>query len=398
MPLETHSRFTKDKYPTEVFVEWHQATSTRKPESYHHPNRPKLSKSQGSVLIAVLAIIVLLSFMVTRFIDEAISDLEYRSIFNEPIDVRTFAYSMLEVSLATIQEVALIDDGKLYAAEQGWKNPIKYSGITVPQGWDVRVEINDEGGRLSLNTMTEEQLNNLLEETLQFDFGTTRELSSSLLDWIDSDESRRLNGAESEDYLDEDPPYRAANGPLQSIEELRLINVWKDEFFDEEGRPNELFEQLSNLVSVIYAGPVNLNTASDEVIETLAEAGGWQDDFLFDGIDEPYLKTVPDTVADSAVSTEVTLLRVNVSVRRGDVPFMISALVEPNFSAVGDASGGAPGRDAERSAKTGSAEEQDAIAYPFKILQLTEYESGNQPTTPARYSEVDIQTESNSNN
>ncbi|MEM1221199.1 MAG: hypothetical protein AAGH40_00430 [Verrucomicrobiota bacterium] len=398
MQLDTNSRLTKGKHPLKVSTKPRIAKLPSEQEITRVLKKTQSRELQGSVLIAVLAIIVLLSFMVTRFVKEAITDLEYRSIFNEPIDVKTFAYSMMEVSLATIQEVALIDDGKLYAAEQGWKDPIKYSGIPVPQGWEVRVEISDESGRLSLNTMTEDQLNNLLEETLEFDFGTTRELSSSLLDWIDSDDSRRLNGAESDDYLNEDPPYRAANTPLQSIEELRLINVWKDEFFDDEGRPNELFEKLSSLVSVIYSGPVNLNTASNEVIETLAEAGGWQEDYLFDGIDEPYLKTVPETVADSAVSAETTLLRVTVKVHRGDVPFMISALVEPNFNAASGASGGAPGRDAEKSAKIGSAEEQDAIAYPFKILQLTEYESGNQPTTPARYSEVDIPTESNSNN
>ena len=45
---------------------------------------------RGSVLIAVLAIVLLLSFIVTRFIDEAVEDLEYRAIFNEPADVRSF--------------------------------------------------------------------------------------------------------------------------------------------------------------------------------------------------------------------------------------------------------------------------------------------------------------------
>jgi exodeoxyribonuclease-3 len=38
---------------------------------------------RGSVLIAVLAIVLLLSFIVTRFINEAVEDLEYRAIFNE---------------------------------------------------------------------------------------------------------------------------------------------------------------------------------------------------------------------------------------------------------------------------------------------------------------------------
>ena len=166
---------------------------------------------RGSVLVAVLAIIVFITFMITRFMHEAMEDLEYRAIFNEPADVRSYAYSMLEVALATIQEVALIDDGKLYAGEQGWNHPIEYAEIAVPNGWQVQIEIRDEGGKLPINTMDESLLNRLLEERLDFDFSAARELSSTLLDWIDEDNDRRLNGAESEDYLRNNPPYRAAN-------------------------------------------------------------------------------------------------------------------------------------------------------------------------------------------
>ena len=165
---------------------------------------------RGSVLIAVLAIILLLTFIITRFMNEALEDLEYRAIFNEPADVRSYAYSMLEVALATIQEVALIDDGKLYAKEQGWNDPVSYAEIKVPRGWEVQIDIHDESGKLSLNTLSQPLLNRLLEEELDFDFGTARELSSTLLDWIDEDDRRRLNGAESDDYQNNNPPYRAS--------------------------------------------------------------------------------------------------------------------------------------------------------------------------------------------
>lgn len=185
----------------------------------------QLRRNRGSVLVAVLAIILLLSFIITRFVDEAVEDLEYRAIFNEPADVRSFTYSMLEVALATIHEVGLIDEGKLYAPEQGWGDPLSYAGIQVPNGWEVSIAIRDESGKLPINTMSEESLNRMLEESFDFDFGTARELSSMLLDWIDPDDSRRLNGAESENYLRRNPPYRAANKPLQSLEELRLLEI-----------------------------------------------------------------------------------------------------------------------------------------------------------------------------
>ncbi|MDQ8207414.1 type II secretion system protein GspK [Coraliomargarita sp. SDUM461003] len=370
---------------------------------------PSASKSKihtsdhqrGSVLVAVLAITLLLSFIITRFIDEAIEDLEYRAIFNEPADVRSFSYSMLEVALASIQEVALIDDGKLFAPEQGWADPIEYAGITVPNGWQVDIQIQDESGKLPINTMSEEMLNRMLEESFDFDFGTARELSSMLLDWIDENDGRRLNGAESEDYLRRDPPYRAANAPLQSLEELRLIEIWEDEFFDEDGQPNELFAQLDSMVSVLHTGATNLNSSPQSVLELLALQDGYDEDHLFDGLDDlPYLQQVPDSANSENSGVEVSLLRVTVNLWRGQVPFSLSALVEPNFSTeegdAGSSSASVPGSDSSDAPKTGATSEQDAITYPFTILQVSEYSQGRPSSPPARYSALDIEEESGS--
>jgi general secretion pathway protein K len=369
------------------------AEGVTRPQGRHSCAQRKQRKQRGSVLVAVLAIILVITFMVTRFMNEAVEDLEYRAIFNEPSDVRAFAYGMLEVALATVQEVALIDDGKLYAGEQGWSDPISYAGIIIPNGWSVSISMRDEGGKLPLNTMSEELLNQLLEQQLDLDFGTTRELSSTLSDWIDEDDKRRLNGAESDEYLRNNPPYRAANAPLQSLEELRLLKVWEDEFFDEAGIPNELFVQLSGLVSVMNTGSVNLNSAPAELLELLARQDGWQDDYLFDGLEEPYLKKPPES-AGQISGVEISLLRITINLKRGDVPFTISALVEPNFSAQSSsgsaASGSVPGGGSENKPKTGSAEEQDAMQLPFKILQLSEYTQGGPETPSARYSAMDI--------
>ena len=345
---------------------------------------------EGSILIAVLAIITLLSVIVTRFMNETLEDLEYRALFNEPANVRSYAYSILEVTLATIHEVALIDDGKLYASEQGWNDPINYAEIIVPDGWEVQVEISDEGGKLPINTMDEALLNRLLEEALDFDFGTARELSSTLLDWIDEDDQRRLNGAESDDYLNNNPPYRAANRPLQSLEELRLLKIWDKEFFDDDGIPNEKFAQLSSMVSVLNNGAVNLNAAPETVLDILSLENGWQKDTLFDGLQQPYLKRTPDNTNNSSV--EVGLLRVTVRLLRGEVPFVVSVLVEPKTNSETPSQNN-PGRSSDNAPKIGSIEEQNALAFPFRILQLSEYDQGEPKTPSGRHSALDINAE-----
>lgn len=361
----------------------------------------QLRRNRGSVLVAVLAIILLLSFIITRFVDEAVEDLEYRAIFNEPADVRSFTYSMLEVALATIHEVGLIDEGKLYAPEQGWGDPLSYAGIQVPNGWEVSIAIRDESGKLPINTMSEESLNRMLEESFDFDFGTARELSSMLLDWIDPDDSRRLNGAESENYLRRNPPYRAANKPLQSLEELRLLEIWEEEFFDSTGRPNELFQKLEGMVSVLHGTSANLNSSPQAVLELLALKDGYDERFLFDGLRNlPYLRELPGSANGQESGVEARLLRVTVSLRRGQVPFAVSALVEPNFatgSGGGSAPGGnAPGSAADDAPKTGTKSEQEAIQYPFRIIQLSEYTQGGPDIEPGRYSALDIGQESSS--
>ncbi|MGB0743646.1 MAG: general secretion pathway protein GspK, partial [Opitutales bacterium] len=303
-----------------------------------------------------------------------------------------YVYSILELSLATVHEVALIDEGRLYAPEQGWANPLEYGNVEVPYGWEVSVQFEDESGKLPINTMSEEMLNKMLEDSFEFDFGTARELSSMLKDWTDPDSNRRLNGAESEDYLRRNPPYKAANGPLQNLEELRLLEVWEDEFFDEDGVPNEMFEKLSSMVSVYTSGPVNLNRASAEILEMLALQDGYDDDFLFDGLDLPYLTKIPASADAQTSGVEIGLLRVTVSLLRGNVPYTISALVEPNFTTGSSAGRNAPGRRSdEDTPRTGTQEEQDAIQYPFKILQLSEYDAGEWSITPpARHSILDI--------
>lgn len=350
------------------------------------PTTRTSASEKGSVLVAVLAIILLITFMVTRFMEEAMTDLEYRAIFNEPADVRSFAYSMLEVALATVQEVALIDDGKLYANEQGWNDPIRYASIPIPNGWEVQIEIRDESGKLPINTMSEPLLNRLLEEELDFDFGASRELSSTLLDWTDEDDRRRLNGAESDDYLSENPPYRAANRPLQSLKELQLLKIWKDEFFDEDGAPNEQFARLSSLVSVLNTNSVNLNAAPEPVLDILSLENGWQKESLFDGLEQPYLKNAPAPNTNNS-GVEVSLLRITVRLLRGDVPFVISALVEPSLNSRNSAN---PGRSLDDAPKTGAIEEQDAIALPFRIVQLSEYRQGDSETLPGRHSALNI--------
>jgi general secretion pathway protein K len=86
-------------------------------------------------------------------------------------------------------------------------------------------------------------------------------LAIALLDWIDVDINATFpDGAEDDIYLLENPPYRAANRPLVSISELRLV----------KGYSPEIIALLAPYITALPAPTaLNVNTASPLVLQAL---------------------------------------------------------------------------------------------------------------------------------
>lgn len=53
--------------------------------------------------------------------------------------------------------------------------------------------------------------------------GMTQDVAESILDWIDNDDTARTYGAESSYYATQQPAYKPANKPIESIEQLLLV-------------------------------------------------------------------------------------------------------------------------------------------------------------------------------
>jgi len=119
------------------------------------------------------------------------------------------------------------------------------------------------------------------------DAGESTSLVNSILDWIDSDDQTRVQGAESDFYQDywPDHPYRAKNGPIDDISELLLIRGVTPELFwgtastnfqtyafNPQNRRNAAPLQtvgLTNLFTALSSGRININTASAEVLQVI---------------------------------------------------------------------------------------------------------------------------------
>ena len=96
--------------------------------------------------------------------------------------------------------------------------------------------------------------------------GIEKDLTQAIVDWIDADlETTNPNGAEDGYYLNLEKPYRAANTPLYSVSELRLIKGFED---------SETFQLIEPYVCAVATNTeetaINVNTASAEVLQSLS--------------------------------------------------------------------------------------------------------------------------------
>jgi len=94
-------------------------------------------------------------------------------------------------------------------------------------------------------------------------------LVPGVIDWIDEDDEVTTlpfvhsdnMGAESFHYSRLATPYRCKNAPLEVADELLLV----------KGITHEVFDRMSDHVTVYGQGQININCATEQVIESLAE-------------------------------------------------------------------------------------------------------------------------------
>jgi general secretion pathway protein K len=86
----------------------------------------------------------------------------------------------------------------------------------------------------------------------------------AIIDWVDSDLQTTIpDGAEDVYYMNLAQPYRTANTPMQSISELRLIKGFED--------PVVYATVLPHVCAFGVITPINVNTATAEVLRSLAD-------------------------------------------------------------------------------------------------------------------------------
>ena len=224
---------------------------------------------RGFALIITLIVTTLLVAVVTEFIREVYVETTLRRSYRDGEQAVLMADSgimggvrLLQTVLATQSYTSLND---------AWK--AKPLHIEDERGV-LDVFIEEESGKLNLNVVvppsgeyTGTYYAGVVTRLLKR-LKLSTDLIDPLADWIDENEDPHRSGAEANWYQRQKPPYAPRNGPLQTLEELRLV----------KGFDGKTFEALRPLVTVYTdypaapTAPVNINTAPPEILASLDEA------------------------------------------------------------------------------------------------------------------------------
>jgi hypothetical protein len=221
------------------------------------------SQRGGFVLLVVTIVVILLSLAAWSYMNKMVVEQEAAMMYGRDVEARMAAESAIEY--AAIQIGQLQTD----QSQDVFHNPTVFRGqvmteadnprgqcrftILVPnelssaQDSSVRFGLARETAKFNINRLTEFE-NDDDETTTAYDAisfvpGITEEIVNAILDWIDSDEERRVGGAESADYQGLAVPYAARNAPLESIEELLQIQgVTPVLFYGEDANRNGMLD------------------------------------------------------------------------------------------------------------------------------------------------------------
>ena len=226
------------------------------------------SDERGIALLLTLLVLTILVALILEFDAEARREYRDAAAFRDNFKATVLARASVQAARGVLQQDLLKDKQAnqfFDAPTDVWALPI--TNYAIGDG-RLNAKIEDERGKLNLNDLAAagddvakkkkvQQVKRLFE-LLQIN----PDLVDAIVDWVDKDENPEPSGAESVYYQSLRPSYKAANAPLETLLELRLI----------KGMTPDIIEKLSKVVTVYPQegqSRVNLNTADLLVIQAL---------------------------------------------------------------------------------------------------------------------------------
>jgi len=356
-----------------------------------------LRSTRSSVLVIVLVTIVFTSMALVALIEQASNDLLVESRAAAARRLRQEAYSALEVTLATLQSFIQADNGLHHPAE-GWGDPLGFAGWTPRDGCTAEVTLADESAKIPLSRVDATTLVNLFQ-SWQMSPADAQRLADALLGWMRKDYVPA--SGQPTDYDQLAIPYSAPGRSMRSLSELAAIDDARDVFYDDQGRPNDLWRRFAATFSIYNYSQVNLNAASADVLTALGFTDPAQQqrvaDYLagagayvskgpqwFNSANDANAVLGSGTLPPMA-GTQIRALRVNIVMHEGRGEFRLTAVVSPTGGASIVSTTATSGTAAASDTTTAGAGTSNAatpavapvtpalrLNYPFTLLEIQE--------------------------
>ncbi len=242
---------------------------------------------RGIVLVIVVITIAILSTIVIDFIYSTRVSYEISANSSSDVQARHIAKSGVRVVRGVLRKKNLeevpVPKGVLAQAIKaqngagGWG--LSISSFPVGDG-NISLEVRDERSKVNLNALVDQKSNRVdfqvrtqLNELFRF-LGVETEKAdlfvASLVNWLDGAAAGGANdqepdGAGADHYAKLENPYYVKDGPLDSVEEIRMIQGMDKDFF---------FGVRDYLTVYPNDKKVNFSTASKTVIMATIKAAG----------------------------------------------------------------------------------------------------------------------------
>lgn len=169
-------------------------------------------KQQGIALVLVLWVLLLLTIITGSFALMARMDRFEANALLSSTQARLGAEAAINLAVLALrdpdEEYRMLADGRVYQQE--------FDGMLV------EVRATDERGKLDINSTDELTLANLFIGH-GMEFGEAELLAAAVMDWRDTDDLERVNGAEEEAYYVAGLEIGPANRPFIMTEELLQV-------------------------------------------------------------------------------------------------------------------------------------------------------------------------------
>jgi len=269
----------------------------------------------GMAVILVIWIVVILMAMVGEFTYSMRTEINITRNFKEEeeayqLALAGFEQAKLELLMANdLRGIHMSGDNVLILNRDDEVIPERQGELGRGS---YEYTITDEDGKLNINVATQEQLKSVfLDSGVQVEDVDT--IVDSILDWIDTNDLHRLNGAEEDYYQSLKPPYSCKDAPFESIDELLLVKGMTPEIFygshvaaRMSGKPEEdeeiVYAGVVTMLTVVGSGRVNINTSPEAVLASIygpAEANN----IVVQRTESPLLTAVNNGKVDSEYFT-----------------------------------------------------------------------------------------------